>query len=164
MRLAPPEPLAVHHDLAAFSCGEPSLDDWLKRRALANHIAGATRTFVVADQGRVIAYHALASGSIAAAEVSGAFRRNMPDPIPVAIWARVAIDRAWQGKGIGRGLLKDAALRIHRAAQDVGIRGLVVHAISAEAAAFYAKLGFRPTPHEPMTLVASLREIDAIVG
>ncbi len=137
----------------------PSLDDWLKRRARANQSSGASRTFVVAEDERVIAYYALASGAIAAASASGRFRRNMPDPIPIVVLARLAVDRAYQKQGLGRALVRDAALRVAQAADMIGIRGIIVHAASAEAKAFYVALGFDESALDPMTLMATLSDI-----
>ncbi|HZD48087.1 MAG TPA: GNAT family N-acetyltransferase, partial [Silvibacterium sp.] len=117
--LLPPEPLADQHDFEAFRSGEASLDDWLKRRARANQVSGASRTYVVceAEEGKgVIAYYALASGVVTVESAPGRFRRNMPNPIPVAVLARLAVDREWQGRGIGRGLFRDAAQRVAHAA------------------------------------------------
>jgi GNAT superfamily N-acetyltransferase len=162
--LLPPEPLADHHDTADFSCGEASLDDWLKRRARANQVSGATRSYVVCEERRVIAYHALASGVLAAQSAPGRFRRNMPDPIPVAVLARLAVDRSWQGRGIGRALFRDAARRVAQAADTIGIRGIVVHALSNEARDFYLTLGFEPSPREPMTLMVTLSDIRAVLS
>jgi GNAT superfamily N-acetyltransferase len=161
--LSPPEPLANHHELGDFDSGEPSLDDWLKRRARANQVSGASRTYVVSDDNRVIAYYALASGAVTVDTATGRFRRNMPDPIPVAVLARLAVDRAWRGQGIGRALFRDAALRVTNAADAIGIRGIVVHAISDEAKSFYLALGFDPSPREPMTLMVTLRDIRAVL-
>jgi GNAT superfamily N-acetyltransferase len=160
---SPPEPLADHHELRDFDSGEPSLDDWLKRRARANQVSGASRTYVVSDDSRVIAYYALASGAVTVDAATGRFRRNMPDPIPVAVLARLAVDRAWRGQGIGRALFRDAALRVTNAADAIGIRGIVVHAISDEAKGFYLALGFDPSPREPMTLMVTLRDIRAVL-
>jgi GNAT superfamily N-acetyltransferase len=161
--LSAPEPLADAHDLAEFSCGLASLDDWLKRRARGNQASGATRTFVVVEGRRVIAYYAVASGAVSLGAL-GRFRRNMPDPIPVALLARLAIDRAWQGHGLGRALFRDCAARITQAADTIGIRGIVVHAISEEAKAFYLALGFEPSPLDPMTLMVTLSDVQAILG
>ena len=162
-RLLPPEPLADHHDFADFRCGEASLDDWLKRRARANQVSGASRTYVVCQDKRVIGYYALASGVVAVESAPGRFRRNMPNPIPVAVLARLAVDRNWQGQGIGRALFRDAARRVAHAADAIGIRGIVVHALSDEAKNFYLALGFDPSPHQPMTLMVTLTDIrDAI--
>ncbi|MGA7564430.1 MAG: GNAT family N-acetyltransferase [Desulfobaccales bacterium] len=164
MPLSEPEPLADAHELAEFSSGVPSLDDWLKQRARANQASGATRTFVVAEDRRVIAYYAVASGAISIGDALGRFRRNMPDPIPVALLARLAIDSAWQRRGLGRALFRDCAARINHAADSIGIRGIVVHAISEQAKAFYLALGFEPSPLDPMTLMVTLSDLRAILG
>jgi GNAT superfamily N-acetyltransferase len=162
--LSPPQPLADHHDVADFHSGEPPLDDWLKRRARANQASGASRTFVLCQETRVVAYYALASGAIAVDAAPGRFRRNMPSPIPVAVLARVAVDQGWQGRGIGRALFRDAARRVAHAAESIGIRGIVVHAISENAKSFYLALGFDPSPLEPMTLMVTLADIRAILA
>jgi GNAT superfamily N-acetyltransferase len=154
-----PELLASCHETADFSCGTVSLDNWLKKRALTNQNSGATRTFITCIDKRVMGYYALASGAISTQSVSGNFRRNMPDPIPVVILARLAIDSSCQGKGLGRILFRDAALRIMRAADTIGIRGIVVHAISEQAKNFYLALGFDVSPLEPMTLIISLKNL-----
>ena len=160
-RLLPPEPLAESHDLEDFSSGESSRDEWLRRRARANQASGASRTFVLCMGKRVVGYYALASGAITVESAPGRFRRNMPNPIPVAVLARLAVDRAWQGQGLGRALFRDAAIRLANAADVIGIRGIVVHAISEEARNFYLALGFDPSPHEPMTLMVTLSDIRA---
>lgn len=160
MTLRAPVPLERTHDLSAFSSGVLALDDWLRRRALANQDSGATRTFVACRDGNtVIAYYALASGGVAAGHAPGRFRRNMPDPIPVAILARLAIDTSHQRQGLGVVLVQDAARRVINAADTLGIRGILVHAISDEARAFYTTLGFNPSPLDPMTLVISLADL-----
>ncbi len=159
MPLSWPEPLADTHELNDFFSGVGSLDDWLKRRARANQVSGASRTFVVADNRRVFGYYALASGGIAVDNSVGRFRRNMPDPIPVAVLGRLAVDRSQQGRGLGRALFRDCALRVAHAADTLGIRGIVVHAISDQAKAFYLALGFDPSPSDPMTLMVTLGDI-----
>jgi GNAT superfamily N-acetyltransferase len=152
-RLLPPEPLAEAHDFADFRSGEASLDDWLKRRARANQASGASR---------VMGYYALASGMVTVENAPGRFRRNMPNPIPVAVLARLAVDQDWQGQGVGRALFRDAARRVAQAADAIGIRGIVVHAISEEAKGFYQALGFDPSPQEPMTLMVTLADVRAV--
>ena len=164
MPLSRPEPLADAHELNDFFSGVGSLDDWLKRRARANQVSGASRTFVLAENRKVVGYYALASGAIAVASSVGRFRRNMPDPIPVAVLGRLAIDRAQQGRGLGRALFRDCALRVAHAADTIGIRGIVVHAISDQAKAFYQALGFDPSPREPMTLMVTLADIRSLMG
>ncbi|HRH75185.1 MAG TPA: GNAT family N-acetyltransferase, partial [Zoogloea sp.] len=123
MSLAAPAPLAAHHDTTAFACGVASLDHWLKQRALKNQATGASRCFAVCDDKRVVAYYALASSAVAAEAASGRLRRNMPDPIPVVVLGRLAIDQSWHGTGLGRALVRDACLRVMAAAEAIGIRG-----------------------------------------
>ncbi|MBX5083054.1 GNAT family N-acetyltransferase [Rhizobium lentis] len=159
MTLSPPAPLADHHELAEFNSGVPELDDWLRRRARANQASGASRTFVVCEANRVVAYYALASGAVRQPEAPGRFRRNMPDPIPVAVLGRLAIDRSYQGRGLGRALVRDAGLRLLNAAEIIGIRALLVHAISDEARAFYEAVGFLPSPSDPMMLMVGLHDL-----
>jgi len=156
--LTPPEPLALDHMLDTFECGVASLDEWLKRRARHNENEGASRTFVVCTGRRVVGYYCLAAGSILHATATGRVRRNMPDPVPVLLAGRLAVDRRWHGKGLGADLLADAVQRAINAAGSVGVRAILVHAISEEARAFYEKHGFRPSPVEPMTLMITIDE------
>lgn len=152
-----PALLEESHDLDLFQSGNGSLDEWLRRRARSNQVSGASRTYVVAVERRVVGYYCLASGALDLADAPGSVRRNMPDPIPMAVLGRLAIDREWQGKGLGAALLQDAVLRASQAASIMGIRGLLVHAISDEAKAFYEHYEFQCSPNHPMTLVLSLK-------
>ena len=140
-----------------FACGTPTLDDWLKRRARANQISGASRTYVAAEAGRVMGYYCLSSGALALNDAPGSLKRNMPDPIPMAILGRFAVDQSWQGRGLGVALLRDAVERTQTASAILGIRGLIVHALSDQAKAFYEHHGFVASPVRPMTLVMSLK-------
>jgi predicted N-acetyltransferase YhbS len=159
--LSAPEPLAAHHDTAAFACGVESLGHWLKQRVLKTQATGASSTFLVCDGKRVVAYYALASSAVAVEAATGSLRRNMPDPIPVVILGRLAIDRSLQGSGMGRALVRDACLRVVAAADAIGIRGMMVHALSESARAFYERVGFDPSPLDPMTLMATLSDLRA---
>uniref|UniRef100_UPI003BEF33FE GNAT family N-acetyltransferase n=1 Tax=Burkholderia arboris TaxID=488730 RepID=UPI003BEF33FE len=156
-----PEPLTAEHALDGFDSGIASLDSWLQRRALANQRSGASRTFVAQQDGRVRAYYALASGAVALDAAPGRFRRNMPDPIPVVVLGRLAVDRRVQGAGIGRALVRDAGLRVLHAAAAIGIRGLIVHALSDAAKAFYERVGFEASPLDPMLLLITLTDLEA---
>lgn len=159
MKLQAPAPLAAHHDTSAFICGVESLDNWLRQRALKNQTTGASRTFVVCNGSRVLAYYALASSAITAESATGRLRRNMPDPIPVVVLGRLAIDQSFQGRSIGRALVRDAILRVVAAADAIGIRGMIVHALSDSARAFYEHVGFDPSPLDPMTLMATIADL-----
>jgi len=157
--LRAPEKLAATHELESFECGVPSLDDWLKRRAWRNEREGASRTYVLCAGNCVVGYYCLAAGSLASAHAPGKVRRNMPDPIPVMILGRLAIDRAWKGRGLGRGLLRDATLRVLAAADVAGVRAILVHALSEDAKRFYERCGFAESPTDPMTLVVTLKDV-----
>ena len=159
MPLTAPTPLHDDHILSAFNAGEPALDNWLKNRARKNQDSGASRTFVVGDGDRVVGYYALAAGSIAVEDVSGRFKRNMPNPIPVVLLTRLAVDKAYQGHGIGPAMFRDGALRVVNAADTIGVRGIVVHAISERAKNFYEKLGFDSSPGDSMTLMVTLQDL-----
>ncbi len=112
--LSAPTPLGEAHDFDLFQSGNDTLDDWLRRRAHANQASGASRTYVIAEEWRVVGYYCLASGALDLADAPSSVRRNMPDPIPMAVLGRLAIDRDWQGKGLGAALLQDAVLRPRR--------------------------------------------------
>ena len=152
MTLTAPQPINEQHQIGDFNSGVPLLDDWLKRRARANQASGASRTYVVCEDQRVVAYYALASGAVDIENASGRVRRNMPDPVPVAVLGRLAIAQSFQKHGLGRALIRDAASRVLQAAEVIGIRGVVVHAVSPEAKAFYLAVGFKVSPLQPMTL------------
>lgn len=154
-----PLPLGEQHRLDTFSCGVASLDQWLMRRARKNQLTGASRTFVACEGRQVVMYYALASGAIMVDAAPGRFRRNMPDPIPVVVLARLAVDQRLQGKGMGRALVRDAALRVIEAADVIGIRGMITHAVSPEAKQFYEVMGFEPSPLDPMLLMITLSDL-----
>ena len=160
LQLAAPRPLAAIHLLDGFGCGEASLDEWLKRRALANQSSGASRTFVVADQdGRVHGYYAMAAGAVSHQMATSGVRRNMPDPIPVLVLARLAVDHRAQGFKLGAALLQDAVTRAVAVSQDAGVRALLVHALHDRAKQFYEHHGFQTSPQHPMTLMLRLNAV-----
>lgn len=157
--LRAPEPLTAEHDLGAFGSGVVSLDDWLRRRALHNQASGASRTYVACDDDRIAGYYAVAASAVAPDAATGRFRRNMPDPVPVAVLGRLAVDKAYQGQGLGHALFRDAARRVLAAADSIGIRGMLVHAISEDARAFYIGLGLVESPLDRMTLMATTSDL-----
>jgi predicted N-acetyltransferase YhbS len=157
--ITPPEPITTAHDTESFNCGLTVLDNWLKRRALRNEGSGASRTFVVCSDRKVIGYYALATGSVGHRNTPGKVRRNMPDPVPVMVLGRLAVDQQWQHAGLGRSLLRDAVLRTLSVSQQAGIKALLVHALSEDAKTFYRRYGFQVSPLDPMTLIVSLRDV-----
>lgn len=157
LQLSPPCPLDVSHVLEGFDCGEPALNDWLKRRAMSNQLSGASRSFVVLDQERrVRAYYAMAAGAVSHQVATSALRRNMPDPIPVMVLGRLAVDRPAQGIKLGAAMLRDAVNRAIYVSENAGVRALLVHALHDEAKRFYLHYGFQESPHQSMTLMLRL--------
>jgi len=153
-----PTLLRPEHCLTTFDCSEPVMNDWLKRRALGNQSTGASRTFVVTDNAQVVrAYYALAAGAVDHAYAVSTIRRNMPDPVPVMVLGRLAVDRTCHGKGLGADLLQDAILRTARLAQEIGIRALVVHALHDQARRFYLHHGFSESAIDPLVLMLRIR-------
>ncbi|HAF55736.1 MAG TPA: GNAT family N-acetyltransferase [Thauera sp.] len=160
LQLSAPQPLAASHILDEFACGEASLDEWLRRRARTNQLSGASRTFVVAGQdGRVYGYYAMAAGAVSHQAATSSVRRNMPDPVPVMVLARLAIDRRAQGVKLGASLLQDAVNRAVAVSQHAGVRALLVHALDARAKQFYEHYGFQESPQHPMTLMLRLNSV-----
>ena len=159
LQLRAPQPLTASHLLTGFDCGEMSLNEWLKRRALANQLSGASRTFVVADQdARVYGYYAMAAGAVSHLQATSGVRRNMPDPIPVIVLARLAVDQRAQGIKLGGALLQDAVNRAVTVSHNAGVRALLVHAIDEQAKQFYEHYGFQQSPLHPMTLMLRLNK------
>jgi len=163
MTLTAPQSINETHEIELFDSGIPALDGWLKRRARGNQASGASRTYVVCDQHRVVAYYALAAGSVDIDAAPGRVRRNMPDPVPICVLGRLAIERTYHKRGIGRALMQDASKRVLQAADIIGIRGIMVHAISEDAKAFYLALGLEASPLQPMTLMATLADLKALL-
>ncbi len=159
MNISAPEPILECHQVASFDSGVESLNDWLKRRALKNQTTGASRTYVACDCRQVMAYYSLASSAVTMEIASGRLRRNMPNPVPVVVLARLAVDCSLHEKGLGRALVRDAGMRVAQAADVIGIRGMIVHAISEEARIFYEKIGFERSAMDPMILMVTLADL-----
>ena len=157
LTLSAPRPLTATDLLNDFECGEHALDDWLKRRALNNQLSGASRTFVVVDdENRVRGFYAMAAGAISHQLATSTVRRNMPDPIPVMVLGRLAVDRRAQGIKLGAAMLQDAVIRAITVSQNTGVRALLVHALHERARQFYQHYGFQESPQHPMTLMLRL--------
>ena len=158
--LSPPQPLLTTHLLDTFECGEATLDDWLKRRAMGNQLSGASRTFVVVDDDhRVHGYYAMAAGAVSHQMATSPVRRNMPDPVPVMVLARLAVDHRAQGMKLGSALLQDAVTRAVAVSQNAGVRAMLVHALHDRARQFYEHYGFQASSLHPMTLMLRLNTV-----
>jgi predicted N-acetyltransferase YhbS len=158
-----PRPISETDDAATFHSGEPTLDDYLRTRALANHVGGASRCYVTCRDGQVVGYYAMAAGAVSHANSTGKFRRNMPDPIPVILLSRLAVDLKHQGSGLGASLLRDAIARAVQAAEQIGVRAILVHALHDEARQFYARYDFEPSPTDPLHLMLLIKDAKASV-
>jgi GNAT superfamily N-acetyltransferase len=160
LALSSPEPLSAEHDVSQFSCGKPSLDHWLKTRALSNQQRGFTAVLVVHDAGRVVGYYGLAPTAVIPTTMPRAIRTGQPpDPVPCLLLGQLATDLGWSGKGIGTGLVKHALERCVAAATLVGGRALMVNAVDTEAAAFWSRRGFLPSKDDPLTLFRAIGDI-----
>ncbi|MCG6858998.1 MAG: GNAT family N-acetyltransferase [Salaquimonas sp.] len=137
-RLSAPVPLIAEHDISTFNCGEPVLNDWLRHRALKNE-SRFSRTYVVCEDNRVVAYFCIAAGAVERAAAPNKLRRNAPDTIPVSVIGRLAVDREYAGRGLGADILSDALHRIAIASQSIGIGAVLVHAKDEKARRFYMK-------------------------
>lgn len=157
-KITAPTPLNATHILSEFYCGEAVLDEWIRNRGLKNQSLGAARTFVVCREhsSQVIGFYSLATGSVTHAIATGSLKRNMPDPVPVIILARLAVDASYHGTGLGADLLHDAVLRICRVAENIGVRAVMVHALSTAAKQFYLHHGFTPSTTQENTLFLRL--------
>jgi predicted N-acetyltransferase YhbS len=159
----PPTALTGSHAASEFDCGNGALNDWLIKRSLKNQNSGASRTFVICQDNKVVGYYALASGSVERMATPKSIARNMPEPIPVMVLGRLAIDSRMQGQRLGSALLKDALLRTLSVSKNVGIRAILVHAISGDAKRFYLGYGFQVSPIDPMTLMLPVRHIEGLL-
>ena len=160
----PPGPINADHDLADLDSGESSLNEWLRRRAFKNHAAGASRCFVLCAGSTVVAYYSLSAGAISHEAAPKAMRRNMPDPLPILLLGRLAVDHRYHNQGIGQALLRDAMLRAVSVAGEAGVFAILVHALSGQARQFYRSRGFVESPLQPMTLLMTIETVRSILA
>lgn len=162
--LSAPVPLTAEHDLSVFDCGEPVLNDWLQHRALKNE-SRFSRTYVVCEGARVVAYYCVSAGSVQRAAAPGKMRRNAPDAIPVSVIGRLAVSRDHAGKGLGADLLADALRRIAAASQSIGIGAVLVHAKDEAAKQFYLRCAeFIEYPVDSRILFLPIETVAAVEG
>ena len=155
------EPLRADHLLDDFDCGNESLNHWLKKYAFTNQASESARTYVVSREKSVVGYYALAAGSVRRAKAPPRIAKAQPEPIPILLLARLAIDKSCQGKGLGAALLKDALLRVEQAADIVGIRAVLLHASDEAARRFYKKYGFEESPVDELHLMLLMKDLRA---
>ena len=163
INLTKPRLLTDSDDLSLFTSTNREMNDWLQKHAWNNQSNGASKTYVIAtNEGRIVGYYSIAAGAVARQSAIRSLRHNAPDPIPVGVIGRLAVDREWGGRGIGAGMLKDAVLRIAGAAQIIGIRAMIVHSLP-EALAFYTRFGFQESKLEPLLLMYPLEKVSALL-
>ena len=160
----PPALITADQELADFDSGESSLNEWLKKRAFKNHSTGASRCFVLCVGAAVIGYYSLSAGAISHEAAPKAMRRNMPNPLPVLLLGRLAVDKRYHNQGIGQALLRDAMLRAVNVSGDAGVLAILVHAISDQAKQFYLSRGFVESPLQPMTLLMTIETVRSILA
>ncbi len=158
-----PVPILSQHDVTHFDCAEESLNRWLQVSAFRSEGKSA-RTYVTCVGDVVVAYYCLSAGSIDHQSVPGRVRRNMPNPIPVLLLGRMAVDRDSQGHGLGRFMFRDAMLRTARASLEIGIRAMLVHALTEDSKCFYMRSGFQESPIDPMMLMLPIEAIQKAIG
>ena len=156
----PPVPLEAAHHTEAFDCGEPALNDYLKRFAYSDSRSSSSRTYVVLRDLEVVGYYTVAPGSVTLEEAPSRVAKGLArHPIPIILLARLGVDKTTQGSGLGKALLRDALLRIAQAADSIGGRAVLVHAKNDPAKAFYERFGFEPSPTDPFHLFLLLKDL-----
>lgn len=159
--LSAPVPLSVEHDLSGFDCGETALNDWLRHRALKNE-SRFSRTYVVCEGNRVVAYFCISAGAVERAAAPGKVRRSAPDTVPVSVIGRLAVSRDHAGKGLGADILADALRRIAIASQSIGIGAVMVQAKDEAAKRFYMRCAeFIEYPQDSRTLFLPIETVVA---
>jgi predicted N-acetyltransferase YhbS len=162
-RYTRPRPITAQDDVTDFDSGEPSLDNWLRRRALTNQATGASRCFITCRENRCVGYYALTVSSVQHADSTRRIGHGMPDPIPVVLLARLAVDAKQQGRGLGRHLLRDAIARTVEVSEIVGVRALLVHALHEQARDFYLRFGFEPSPTHELHMMLLMKDARHVV-
>lgn len=166
MSYSRPQPLEREHDRELFACGEPELDRWLADHALEAQASGSARVFVSTDGQRVVGYYALAAAQLLPEKASARALKGQPKerPVPAVLLARLAVDLSHQGQGLGRSLLQDTMLRANEAAEELGIRVLLVHAKHELASRWYKRFGFEESPTDPLHLMLLMKDLRAFLS
>ena len=163
LNIKPPSSITADQELTIFDSGELSLNEWLIKRALKNQATGASRCFVVCSGTDVIGYYSLSAGAISHEAAPKTMRRNMPNPLPVILLGRLAVDKRYHNMGIGQALLRDAMMRAVNVSGDAGVFAILVHALTDQAKQFYLSRGFVESPIQPMTLMMTIETVRSIL-
>ena len=162
--LTKPRLLSDTDNPSSFTSTNQEMNDWLQKHAWNNQNSGVSKTYIITStEAQIVGYYSIAAGAVARQSAIRSLRHNAPDPIPVCVIGRLAVDREWSGRGIGAGLLKDAVLRIAAAAKIIGIRAIIVHSLP-EALAFYTRFGFQSSKLEPLLLMYPIEKISALLN
>ena len=161
VKYSSPQRISGEHIVENFDCGETSLNDWLKKRALKNDLGDASRTYVVCCDDKVVAYYSLHLGCIQHSEAVRKIKRNMPDPIPAIVLGRLAVDASHQGKGLARALIKDMFLRAIQISDLAGTKAVLVKVLNDKVTAFYQSFGFVQSKTDPLLLMKAISEVRA---
>lgn len=162
-----PEPLRGKHSTEGFECGEPALDTWIDKHAREAEASGSARVFVTTDDGeRVVGFYALSAASVSPGDATERLIKGQPkqQAVPVILVGRLAVDLGHQGKRVGRSLLQDALLRCAAAAESIGARAAIVHAISDDAVGFYERFGFEASPTDPHHLILLMKDLRKLLS
>ena len=154
-----PELLAADHDIRGFDCGDEALNEWLRRRAPRNQREGSSRTWVVTDDARLVAFYASSTAAVVRTEATRRAARNQPDPLPAMLLGRLAVDRGHQGKGLAAALLKHFLIKVLEVAELTGVRLVLVHAKDSQSASFCRHFGFESSPLDDLTLMLLVKDI-----
>lgn len=158
-KITEPTGLTLEYDISSFDCGHDALNDWLQEKAIKNEREDASRCFFICDDNKVIGYYAFSTGSIEQKDMPGGLKRNMPNPIPVLVLGRLAIDKKYQGQSFGKHLLKDGLLRSIAVSEHVAFKALMVHAIDEKAKEYYMNFGFFESPTNDLTVFLPMKHI-----
>lgn len=163
MSIVGPSPLIREHQVEAFTCGEPELDDWLQGHALAAQASDSARVFVATleDRVTVVGFYAITAAQVLPAAATARTMQGQPRnrPVPVILLARFGVDERYQGQGLGRSLLQDAMVRSAAASEIIGARAILVHAKNERARDFYLRFGFEPSLTDPLHLLLLMKDV-----
>jgi hypothetical protein len=162
MKASAPRRITQAHDVSTFSSGDLSFDSWLKNCCLSSSTSASAHTFASTYRSRVVGYYTVSVAVVAV--VDPAFVVGATDCIPVVVLNRLAVDKTFQGRGLGRALFRDCAMRVSRAGDTVGAKGLLAYAVSERRKRFCSSVGLVESPFDPIVLMATFKSIRRMVN